>query len=249
MKKLTLCAVVSAATLMMSQAAMADRVKGTAKADFENGELLVPCVLIEGTGSEFDGKYFDLVMLRRGKSFNYELTIAEPEDGPTCAELDNYATFIDDDDEEEDDDDLDDDSDDDDSDDEDSDEDDDEDSDESADDDSDDADEVNLFASCEVRHEAGEQTRSKAKVKAKNLAAEDYYAVLTSGDNTIQSETRPISGDEIEIEFDSDADDVLEGAEAIEPGFIINGTVTGELFNADTDALVFGESVSCLVKN
>jgi len=241
MKKLTLCAVVSAATLMMSQAAMADRVKGTAKADFENGELLVPCVLIEGTGSEFDGKYFDLVMLRRGKSFNYELTIAEPEDGPTCAELDNYATFIDDDDEEEDDDDLDDDSDDDDSD--------DEDSDESADDDSDDADEVNLFASCEVRHEAGEQTRSKAKVKAKNLAAGDYYAVLTSGDNTIQSETRPISGDEIEIEFDSDADDVLEGAEAIEPGFIINGTVTGELFNADTDALVFGESVSCLVKN
>lgn len=248
MKKLTLCAALSAATLMMSQAAMADRVKGTAKADFDNGELLVPCVLIEGTGSEFDGKYFDLVMLRRGKSFNYELTIAEPEDGPTCAELNNYATFIDDDDEEddsdEDDSDNEDDSDDDDDDvaDDDSDDDDD-------DSDDDDTDEVNLFASCEVRHASGEQTRSKAKVKAKNLAAGDYYAVLTSGGNTIQSETRTISGDEIEIEFDSDADDVLEGAEAIEPGFIVDGAVTGELFDAGTDALVFGETVSCLVKN
>jgi len=211
MKKLTLTLAVSAATVLMSQAALADRVKGMAKADFKNDELQVPCVQIEGYGAGADGQFYDIVLKRRGKSFNYELILAEPEDTAVCEELENYAIFIDEDDDDDSasDDDSDDDSSDDDSD--------DDSSDDDADDDSSSTDAAavtNLFASCEVRHSAGEQTRSKAKVKvkAKNLTAGDYYAVITSGDNSVQSETKTISGDELEIEFDSDSDDILEGA-------------------------------------
>jgi hypothetical protein len=248
MKKLTLTLAVSAATVLMSQAALADRVKGMAKADFKNDELQVPCVQIEGYGAGADGQFYDIVLKRRGKSFNYELILAEPEDTAVCEELENYAIFIDEDDDDDSasDDDFDHDSSDDDSD--------DDSSDDDADDDSSSTDAAavtNLFASYEVRHSAGEQTRSKAKVKvkAKNLTAGDYYAVITSGDNSVQSETKTISGDELEIEFDSDSDDILEGAEAIEAGFVTDNTVLAELFDASTDELVLSESVSCLVKN
>ena len=103
MQKLKLCAAVSMATLMLSQSALADRVKGSAKADFSNDELEVPCVLIEGTGGNGDGRFYDIVLERRGKSFNYEMIFAEREDGDMCAEMANYARFIDDDQEDEDD--------------------------------------------------------------------------------------------------------------------------------------------------
>ena len=174
-----------------------------------------------------------LVLLFLHNSFNYELSFAEPEDTAICEELANYAIFIDDDEEESDDDA------------------DDDDSDDSDDDDSDDDSEdvANLFASCEVRHEEAELVRSKVKVKAKDLIAGDYYAIVTSGDNSIQSETRSISDDEVEFEFDSDADDVLEGAEAIEAGFIQGESVTAELVDAATDDVLLSETVSCLVKN
>ena len=57
MQKLKLCAAVSMATLMLSQSALADRVKGSAKANFSNDELEVPCVLIEGTDGNGDGRF------------------------------------------------------------------------------------------------------------------------------------------------------------------------------------------------
>jgi hypothetical protein len=247
MKKLLLCTAVSAATIMMSQTAQADRVKGSARADFANDELIVPCVVINGLGGAADGQYFDIILDRRGNSFNYELSFAEPEDTAICEELANYAIFIDDDEEESDEDE----SDDDDSDDVADDDSDDDDSDDSDDDDSnDDSEDVaNLFPSCEVRHEEAEQVRSKVKVKAKDLIPGDYYAIVTSGENSIQSEARSISDDEVEFEFDSDADDVLEGAEAIEVDFIQEETVTAELVDAATDEVLLTETVSCLVKN
>lgn len=82
MKKLALCAAISAAAVMISQTALADRVKGSARADFANGELLVPCVVIDGLGDSADGQYFDIILDQRGNSFNYELIFAEPEDTP-----------------------------------------------------------------------------------------------------------------------------------------------------------------------
>ena len=221
MKKLTL-GIASVCAIMAASTAQADRVKGSARADFGTDELLVPCVLIENHSEEFDGQYLDIVLDRRGKSFNYELTFAEPEDGAMCEEMSNYAIFIDDDS-------TDDDSSDDDSSD-----------DDSSDDDGDDA--SNLFVSCEVRSD-----RSKASVNGKNLAAGDYYAVLTSGGNTITSESKNITGDEVEFDFDSDPDDIAEGAEAIESDFIQEDSVTGEIFAAATDELVLSETVSCRV--
>ena len=215
MQKLKLCAAVSMATLMLSQSALADRVKGSAKANFSNDELEVPCVLIEGTGGNGDGRFYDIVLERRGKSFNYEMIFAEREDGGMCAEMANYARFIDDDPEDE--------------------------------DDSDDV--ANLFASCEVRDQSGDQVRSKIKVKAKDLTSGSYYAIVTSGDVSVQSEAYSTDEDELEIEFDNDADDVLEGAEAIEANFIQDGSVLAEVFAADTDELLLSETVSCRVKN
>ncbi len=76
MKRLALCVAVSTATMMMSQAAQADRVKGSAKADFQNDELQVPCVQIEGFSDAADGQFFDIILQRRGNSFNYELVFA-----------------------------------------------------------------------------------------------------------------------------------------------------------------------------
>lgn len=248
MKKTAISLTVAATAIVMSQAALADRVKGSAKADFKNDELQVPCVQIEGYSAAADGQFFDIVLKRRGQSFNYELAFAEPEDASVCEELANYAVFIDDDPVEEASGDSNDDtaSDDNGSDDEGAS---DDDGDDSSGGDDDATDVANLFASCEVRHVSGEQTRSKIKVKAKDLTAGDYYAVITSGDNSLQSETRTISDDELEIEFDSDADDVLEGSEAIEAGFIVDKTVTADLVDAGTEETVLSETVSCLVRD
>ena len=232
MKKLKLSCAISFAAIMLSQPALADRVKGSAKADFSNDELEVPCVLIRGTGGNGDGSFYDIVLERRGKSFNYEMIFAEREDATMCEEMANYATFIDDDPE------------------------DDDSNDDVADDDSDDDDSnddsgdvANLFASCEVRDQSGDQVRSKIKVKAKDLTSGSYYAIVTSGDNTVQSEAYSTDEDELEIEFDNDADDVLEGAEAIEAGFIQDGSVLAEIFAADTDELLLSETVNCRIKN
>ena len=225
MQKLKLCAAVSMAMLMLSQAALADRVKGSAKANFSNDELEVPCVLIEGTDGNGDGRFYDIVLERRGKSFNYEMIFAEREDGGMCAEMANYARFIDDDPEDEDH------------------------SDDDSNDDDDSYDVANLFASCEVRDQSGDQVRSKIKVKAKDLTSGSYYAIVTSGDVSVQSEAYSTDEDELEIEFDNDADDVLEGAEAIEANFIQDGSVLAEVFAADTDELLLSETVSCRVKN
>ncbi len=230
MQKLKLCTAISVATLILSQSALADRVKGSAKADFSNDELQVPCVRVEGTGGKGDGRFFDIVLERRGKSFNYEMIFAEPEDSTMCEEMANYATFIDDDPEDEEDSD-----------------DDSEDDDNDSDDDFDDV--ANLFASCEVRDESGDQVRSKIKVKAKDLADGSYYAIVSSADNTAQSEAYSTDEDELEIEFDNDADDVLEGAEAIAADFIQDGSVLAEVFDADTDELLLSETVNCRVKN
>jgi len=238
MKKLSLCTAISAAAFLLSHPTYADSVKGSAKADFNNDELIVPCVQIEGYSDAADGTYFDLIFDRRGNSFNYELKFGEIEDAAVCEEIANYAVFIDDDPEDdvdEDDEDDDDSSDDDDSD---------------SDDDSDDATDVaNLFASCEVRHESEEQTRSRIKVKARDLVDGEYYAIVSSGDNVAQSEPVGLDDDEVEIEFDSDADDVLEGATEIDASFIVGESVTADIVDAGTDKTILTETVSCLVEN
>jgi hypothetical protein len=225
--------IASVFAIIGASTAQADRVKGSAKADFATDELSVPCVLIENYSSELDGQYVDLVLDRRGESFNYELTFAEPEDSAMCQEMANYSVFIDDDftDDDSSDDSTDDDSTDDDSTD-----------DDSTDDDSTGA--SNLFVNCEVRSD-----RSKGSIDGKNLAAGEYYAVLSSGENSLTSQVKSNTGDEVEFDFDSDPDDIAEGAEAIDSTFIEGNSVIGEIFDATTDELVLSESASCRVRD
>lgn len=104
MKKSILFTAVSAATLLMSHSVFADNIRGTARADFNNDEIQIPCVEIEGYGNELDGHFFDIIMERRGQSFNYELVLAELEDSTVCEDIANYAIFVDNDAENDDDD-------------------------------------------------------------------------------------------------------------------------------------------------
>ncbi|MDQ7089347.1 MAG: hypothetical protein Q9M50_01695 [Methylococcales bacterium] len=62
-----------------------DRISGGARADFERGELIIPCVKILQSGNpELDGGFFDVVLKQRGKSLNYEVVFGELEDKATC---------------------------------------------------------------------------------------------------------------------------------------------------------------------
>lgn len=211
MKRSIISTAVATAALLLTNGAQADSVKGSAKADFDADELIVPCVEIEGYSAAQDGTFFDLIFDRRGKSFNYELKFAEPEDAAMCEKMANFAIFIDDD---------------------------------ADDEEGDPADDI--FASCDVEMTGEEQTASMVSIEAKDLEAGDYYAVITSGENTLTSETKTIEEDEVEFEFSSNDDDVMDGAEAIEVGFITDASVTAEVFGTD-DMLVLSETVSCEV--
>jgi len=104
MKKLTLLAAALLATGAF--AARPDTIGGSPKADFTANELTIPCVLVEGLDDAADGLFFDIRLLRRGKSFNYELVAAQSEDTAMCQAIADFAEMEDDDyvDEDEDDD-------------------------------------------------------------------------------------------------------------------------------------------------
>ncbi|HNP52267.1 MAG TPA: hypothetical protein PKJ85_10800 [Nitrosomonas nitrosa] len=76
----------------------ADRIGGSPRADFSSNELTVPCVLVKNFDDEaINDQYFDIILERRGNSFNYDLTFAEPEDHTHCQRVANFAVFDDDD--------------------------------------------------------------------------------------------------------------------------------------------------------
>lgn len=106
--------------------------------------------------------------------------------------------------------------------------------------------EDDIFATCEVVVVEEEQTRSSISIQAKNLEAGDYYTVVTSGVNTMQSEDITTADDELETAFDSDEEAVGAGAIAIEAAFINDKEVTAEVVDAATDEVVLSETVSCI---
>ena len=67
--------------------------------------------------------------------------------------------------------------------------------------------EDNIFASCEVTHVAQEQTAASISLKAKELEAGDYYAVVSSGDNTLTAESKTIEEDEVESEEEEEEEE------------------------------------------
>ena len=80
--------------------------------------------------------------------------------------------------------------------------------------------------SCEKR-----SNRSRASVNGNNLKTGSYRAVLKSGDSTARSPFAQTIGDEVEFDFDSNQNDIAEGATPISPSFIVDGRVRGYLVN------------------
>jgi hypothetical protein len=76
---------------------LADRVGGSPKANFSTNELTIPCVKIESLSEETEGMFYDIVLARRGNSYNYELSAAEPEDAALCQRIADFAEYEDDD--------------------------------------------------------------------------------------------------------------------------------------------------------
>jgi hypothetical protein len=199
------------AVSLVSTAVLADNIGGSAKADFKNNQLIIPCVKVTSLSTTTEGKYFDVILVRRGNSFNYEMTTAEPEDAALCERIAAVAEFEDDD----------------------------------------------LIPAtpgpistssaillqCEVR-----SNRSKISVKGKNLASGQYYATVSSGTKNAQSTNTAAVGDEVEIDFDSDAGDIAEGAIAISADFIQGAKVSAKLFQAGSTTALASTESSCLVK-
>lgn len=77
--------------------------------------------------------------------------------------------------------------------------------------------------------------RSKASVDGNNLASGSYRARVTSGGNSVTSPARNTVGDEVEFDFDSNRNDIAQGATPIPANFIVvasGSDVKGEILNA-----------------
>jgi hypothetical protein len=89
--------------------------------------------------------------------------------------------------------------------------------------------------------------RSSIQVDAKDLPAGTYVASITSGLNEELSLPVVISDDEVEFEFDSDEDEVDDGALEIDADFIDDDLeVTAEIINDTTDKVVYTATGQCL---
>lgn len=96
--------------------------------------------------------------------------------------------------------------------------------------------------SCEKRN-----ARSKVSVDGNNLPAGPYFAVVSSGANQAQSQVAAAVGDEIEFDFDSNPNDIAQGAMPIAVNFVVDGRVTAQLRDA-TGRVVASSSAICRVR-
>ena len=87
-------------------------------------------------------------------------------------------------------------------------------------------------AEVEVRCEK-RSNRSKASVDGSDLVRGMYRAVLKSGGQTVRTEFAQSIGDEAQFDFDSNQNDIAEGATPIPANFIVDGRVKGYLVNAN----------------
>ena len=89
--------------------------------------------------------------------------------------------------------------------------------------------------------------RSEISVGGKNLEPGEYYAVVTSDDNYAVSDSQESGDDEVEYDFDSNEEDISEGAVEISADFITGDEpqVKGEIFLVGGDEPLLSETVSC----
>jgi hypothetical protein len=103
-------------------------------------------------------------------------------------------------------------------------------------------------ADVEVRCEK-RSARSKASVDGSNLRRGQYRAVLKSGTKTKRSPFEQTIGDEVQFDFDSNANDIAEGATAIPADFIVNGRVRGYLVNTSGERVTPVVTAICRIRN
>ena len=90
---------------------------------------------------------------------------------------------------------------------------------------------ASLRVKCEVR-----DNRSKASVDGRNLGPGEYLATISNGTGDVRAAgTITVAGqaDEAEFDFDSDRDDIADGATAIDRDFLSGGTVSAKLVSID----------------
>ncbi len=90
------------------------------------------------------------------------------------------------------------------------------------------------------------QNRSKVSVNAKNLLAGQYRAEIHSDGNSASSPFENTVDDEVEFDFDSDPDDIAEGATAIAPDFI-QETVSAKIVDAAGQTVLAVNDAACLI--
>lgn len=102
---------------------------------------------------------------------------------------------------------------------------------------------ADVVVSCEKR-----SNRSKASVDGSNLNNGQYRAVLKSGTNTKRSPYDQTVGDEVQFDFDSNPNDVAEGATAVSANFIVDGRVRGYLVNANNQRVTPIVTAVCRIR-
>lgn len=103
-------------------------------------------------------------------------------------------------------------------------------------------------ADVEVRCEK-RSARSKASVDGSNLRRGQYRAVLKSGTHTARSPYDQTIGDEIQFDFDSNPNDVADGATAISANFIVDGRVRGYLVNTNNERVTPIVTAICRIRS
>ena len=102
---------------------------------------------------------------------------------------------------------------------------------------------ADVQVTCEKR-----SNRSRASVDGENLKRGSYRAVLTSGGKVARSNFDQTIGDEVEFDFDSNQNDIAEGATPIAPGFIVDGRVRGYLVNESNQRVTPIVTAICRVR-
>lgn len=99
-------------------------------------------------------------------------------------------------------------------------------------------------AELRCRAENRNNARSRVSVDVKNLASGQYSATVTSGGGSASSLPKATVGDEVQVDFDSNAKDIAAGATAIAASFI-SGATTAEVRNTAGALIISG---ACEVK-
>jgi hypothetical protein len=102
-----------------------------------------------------------------------------------------------------------------------------------------------IRVTCEVRN-----NRSKISVDAKGLPAGNYTTMAMSGASMASSPATPAVGGEVEADYDSNANDIREGAVAISANFIARQaavTVTGKVVDGAGNTVI-SDTSACRVR-